>query len=88
MIPQRSMQGFAGYGISATCNCVITSKGKGVVQTRLAVSLPSGVYVRIAPHSGLDVKKFTDVGAGVIDNDYRGEIGIVLFTHSVVDFPV
>ena len=26
-----------------------------------------------APRSGLAVKKFIDVGAGVIDEDYRGE---------------
>ena len=88
MIPQRSTQGSAGYDISAACSCVIPSKGKGVVRTRLTVSLPSGVYARIAPRSRLAVKKFIDVGAGVIDNDYRGEIGVVLFNHSAVDFPI
>ena len=31
------------------------------------------MYARIAPRSGLAVKKFIDVGAGVIDQDYRGE---------------
>ena len=53
---------------------MIPSKGKGVVQTGLAVSLPSGVYARIAPHSGLTIKKFIDMSARVIDKDYRGEI--------------
>ena len=67
---------------------MIPSKGKGVVQTGLAISFPLGVYARIAPRSGLAVKKFIDVGAGVVDSDYRGEIGVVLFNHSVVDFPV
>ena len=28
------------------------------------------------------------MGARVIDSDYRGEIGVVLFNHSAVDFPV
>ena len=67
---------------------MIPSKGKGVVQTGLAVPLLSGVYARIAPRSGLAVKKFIDMGAGVIDSDYRDEIGIVLFNHSAMDFPV
>ena len=88
VIPQCSTQGSIGYDISAAYSCVIPSKGKGIVQTGLATSLPSGVYARMAPHSGLAVKKFIDVGAGVIDSDYQGEIGVVLFNHSAVDFPV
>ena len=34
-------------------------------------------YMRIAPRSGLSVKNNIDVGAGVIDFDYRGEIKVV-----------
>ena len=75
VIPQRSTQGSAGYDIKAACSCVIPSKGKGVVQTGLAISFPSGVYARIAPRSRLAVKKFIDMGAGVISSDYRGELG-------------
>ena len=60
VIPQRSTQGSASYDISAACGCMIPSKGKGIVQTGLAISLPSGVYARIAPRSGLAVKKFID----------------------------
>ena len=45
-------------------------------------------YAKIALRSGLAVKKFIAVGEGVIDNDYRGEIGVVLFNHSAVDFLV
>ena len=52
------------------------------------MSLPSGTYVRVAPHSGLAIKNFIDVGAGVIDSDYRGEIKVVLFNHSAEDFAV
>ena len=67
---------------------MIPARGKGVVQIGLAVSLPSRVYARIAPHSVLAIKKFIDMGVGVINSDYRGEIGVVLFNHSAVDFLV
>jgi dUTP pyrophosphatase len=43
---------------------------------------------RIAPRSGLAAKNFIDTGAGVIDADYRGQVKVLLFNHSDVDFAV
>jgi hypothetical protein len=42
----------------------------------------------IAPRSGLAWKHFIDVGAGVIDFDYRGPVGVVLYNHSDVPFEI
>ena len=50
--------------------------------------MPSGCYGRIAPRPALALKKFIDVGAGVVDADYRGELGIVLFNFSDIDFQI
>ena len=88
VIPQCSMQGSASYDINAAYSYVIPAKGKGIVQTGFAVSLSPGVYAKIAPRSRLSVKKFIDMGARVIDSDYLGEIGVVLFNNSAMDFPV
>jgi len=41
-----------------------------------------------APRSGLAAKHFIDVGAGVIDQDYRGNVGVVLFNFGEEDFKV
>lgn len=41
---------------------------------------------RIAPRSGLASKNFIDTGAGVIDADYRGQVKVLLFNHSDLDF--
>jgi dUTP pyrophosphatase len=44
-------------------------------------------YMRIAPRSGLSIKG-VDVGAGVIDYDYRGEIKVLLIYNGSTDFVV
>ena len=50
--------------------------------------MPPDYYGCVAPRSGLAVKKFIDVGAGVIDSNYRGELGVVLFNFASEDFCV
>ena len=58
------------------------------MDTGLAVALPSGTYARIAPCSGLAIRNFIDIGAGVVDSDYQGEIKVVLFNLSAEDYAV
>jgi len=52
------------------------------------MKIPTSHYGRIAPRSGLAVKNFIDVGAGVIDADYRGEVKVLLFNFSETDFEI
>ena len=40
----------------------------------------------MACRSGLAAKHFIDTGAGVVDEDYRGNVMVLLFNHSDVDF--
>src|SRR5436853_7231914 len=49
---------------------------------------PSGTYTRIAPRSGLAAKHSIDIGAGIIDQDYRGEIKVILINHSKYPYQV
>lgn len=67
---------------------MVKAKNKLLISSGLAIAVPEGHYGRMAPRSGLAVKKFIDVGAGVIDCDYRGEIKILLFNFSDEDFEV
>nr|CAD2175557.1 unnamed protein product [Meloidogyne enterolobii] len=61
---------------------------KYLVPTGIQIALPEGCYGRIAPRSGLASKNFIDVGAGVIDPDYRGELKVLLFNFSDADFKI
>lgn len=86
--PTRGSELAAGYDLYSAYEYVVPARGKVVVKTDIQVALPAGSYGRIAPRSGLAVKHFIDVGAGVIDQDYRGNIGVVLFNFSETDFHV
>ena len=87
-LPKRSTEGAAGYDLCASHGCTIPVGGNGLVKTGLAIAFPAGLYARIAPRSGLALKKFINVGAGVVDSDYRGDVGVVLFNHGDQDFEV
>ena len=87
-LPVRGSAGAAGYDLASAEDTVIPARGKGIVKTDLSIAAPPGTYARIAPRSGLAVKKFIDTGAGVVDEDYRGAVGVVLFNHGDEDFEV
>jgi len=67
---------------------VIPASGNGLEKTDLAIQLPPGCYGRIAPRSGLALHHRTDVGGGVVDEDYRGNVGVILFNHSNSPFQI
>jgi dUTP pyrophosphatase len=66
----------------------VPAGGKILISTGIAMAIPQGNYGRVAPRSGLAVKNFIDVGAGVIDSDYRGEVKVLLFNFGTVDFSI
>lgn len=67
---------------------VVPARGKALVQTDLSIAIPEGTYARVAPRSGLAWKHSIDTGAGVVDADYRGNVGVILFNFSDVDFQI
>ncbi|GAB2303729.1 hypothetical protein Dimus_038950 [Dionaea muscipula] len=88
ILPSRASPLSAGYDISSAIETKVPARGKAFVATDLSIGIPDGTYARIAPRSGLAWKHSIDVGAGVIDADYRGPVGVILFNHSDVDFEV
>ncbi|CAO2819753.1 unnamed protein product [Amaranthus hypochondriacus] len=88
VIPSRGSLLSAGYDLSSAVDTKVPARGKALVATDLSIAVPPGTYARVAPRSGLAWKHSIDVGAGVIDADYRGPVGVILFNHSDVDFEV
>ena len=88
ILPARASIGAAGYDLCSAKDSVVPARGKAIIPTDLSIAVPSGTYGRIAPRSGLAAKFHIDVGAGVIDSDYRGNVGVVLFNHAETDFAI
>ena len=79
--PIKGSRNAAGFDLFSAETKEIDAHGHGIVNTDIAIMLPQGSYGRVAPRSGLAVKYFIDIGAGVIDRDYRGNVGVVIFNH-------
>lgn len=87
-MPVRGSSGAAGFDLFAAMPSTVPARGKALIKTDIAVIIPPHLYGRVAPRSGLAWKNSIDVGAGVIDSDYRGNIGVILFNHSDVPFNI
>jgi dUTP pyrophosphatase len=81
IVPFLADPGCAGYDIFSTDDVEIYSNTRKLVPTGISTEFSSNYYLRIAPRSGLSVKGI-DIGAGVIDSSYRGEIKVLIINNS------
>lgn len=87
-LPKKGSELAAGFDLCSACDMKIEAGDKAMVPTDLSIAVPAGTYGRVAPRSGLAVKNFIDVGAGVIDEDYRGPVNVVLFNFGKSAFEI
>lgn len=76
--PARQSDQAAGYDLYLDEDLTLFPNERKLVSTGVAVAIPYGYYGRIAPRSSLAVKKYIDIGAGVVDSDYRGEVKVLM----------
>lgn len=86
--PYRGSIGAVGYDLKSAYDYRIPAHSRVLVKTDLSIRFPPGTYGRLAPRSGLALKHSIDVGAGVIDPDYTGNVCALLINHSDTVFQV
>ncbi len=77
--PTKGTEDAAGFDLYSAYDYEVPPAGKVLALTDIQIAVPHDCYGRVAPRSGLAHKNFIDVGAGVIDRDYRGNVGVILF---------
>jgi len=78
----------AGYDLFSIEDYVLMPMERRLFKTGISIAIPAGMYGRVAPRSGLALKNGIDVLAGVIDEDYRGELGVILINFGQTEKPI
>ena len=87
-IPKQQHSLDAGFDLFAVEESIIPTMCTALVKTGISIQFPEGTYGRIADRSSVALKKMVSVCGGVVDNGYRGEVGVILFNHSKDDYTV
>ena len=90
VIPQFATIGSAGLDLCATEPYSIGAGQRVLCKTGLAVEIPSGLVGMVCSRSGLAFKNgvFVLNAPGIIDSDYRGELGVILQNSGDTEFLV
>lgn len=92
-LPHFATDGAAAMDLCACLDepMVIPAGGQAVIPTGIAIALPSPDYVALLfSRSGMGVRSGVSLSncVGVIDSDYRGQIGVGLRNHFDTDYTV
>lgn len=92
VLPRYATEGAAGLDLVAALNAPVTIEAGEFVRvpTGLAVQLPAGTEGQVRPRSGLAARHGVTVlnAPGTLDEDYRGEVQVLLINHGSEPFTV
>ena len=81
-LPEYMTSGAAGCDLAADLEAAITlgALERALIPTGLAIALPPGFEAQVRPRSGLALREGVTIlnAPGTIDEDYRGEIKVIV----------
>lgn len=91
-IPTYGSDYAAGLDLYSSVDLLIPANTRKLVSTGISIAWngddAKNYYLRIAPRSGLSVKNNIDIGAGVVDYDYRGELFVCFINNGNSDYSI
>lgn len=92
VVPHYKTGGAAGMDLAACLDTPLTIEAGGIVRvpTGLQIALPPGHEGQVRPRSGLASRHGVTVlnAPGTIDEDYRGEVQVLLINHGKEAFTI
>lgn len=90
LIPKYQTEGSSGFDLHAVEEVMIKPHSVGLVKIGICLSLEVGYELQVRTRSGLALNHQVMVlnSPGTVDNDYRGEIKVILANLSDKDFKV
>lgn len=89
-LPEKAHQTDAGFDLFSIEEKEIPAGEASLIKTGISIQLPPNTEAQVRPRSGLALKHSITVlnSPGTIDEDYRGEIGVILINHGKDTFVV
>jgi dUTP pyrophosphatase len=85
-LPHRAHDSDSGYDVYSVEEVIVPGSGSVVVPVGLTLAyITPGYWFRVEPRSGLGFKHNLQPHLGIIDNGYRGDLGIKLYNFSNVN---
>ena len=81
-MPTYSTKGAAGADLYASESVTLQPNERKLIKTGVSIELPEGHLCYVMGCSGNTIKKGLHVALGLVDEDYRGEIGVMAFNQS------
>lgn len=90
IIPNYAHNGDAGMDIYSICDITIEPMNWKLVPTGLKMELPEGTEAQVRSKSGIALKNgvFVLNSPGTVDENYRGEVGVILYNLSKETFVI
>jgi dUTP pyrophosphatase len=87
-LPTKGSEHASCFDVYAVQQVTISPGKKQYVPTGIIANLPPNVSIHIHPRSSQRKRDISTLGVGIIDGDYRGELGVLLFNHGDISYTV
>ena len=88
IVPVKATTGSSAVDLFSAENVLVPAQGKSLISTDIGIVLPDNTCGVIMSRSGLALNEDITVFPGLIDNDYRGAIKIIVFNDGHGNFEI